>query len=92
MMFSTKVVTKLRRNRSGKLSRSRDVVGWVRVGGTVRTTSRTIRGRGVAEALREVEAWLRRAAAETRRKSRRRGARRRAASRPARRRRARSKA
>jgi hypothetical protein len=46
MRFSTKVVTKLCRNRSGNV-RGRDVVGWVRVGGTVRTTSRTIRGRGV---------------------------------------------
>ena len=40
MMFSTKVVTKSRRNRSGRISTSRDVVGWVRVGGKVKTTSR----------------------------------------------------
>jgi hypothetical protein len=64
MKFSTKVVTKARRNRSGRISRSRDVVGWVRVGETVRTTSRTIRGRGVAKAMREVQAWLRHAAKE----------------------------
>jgi hypothetical protein len=92
MMFSTKVVTKLRRNRSGKMSRSRDVVGWVRVGGKVRTTSRTIRGRGVAKALREVEAWLRRAAAESKRKRRSARGGRRPPSRGARRRRAKSKA
>jgi len=64
MVFSTKVVTKSRRNRSGRISTSRDVVGWVRMGETVLTTSRTIRGRGVEQALREVRAWLRRAAAE----------------------------
>jgi hypothetical protein len=91
MMFSTKVVTKLRRNRSGKMSRSRDVVGWVRVGGKVRTTSRTIRGRGVAKALREVEAWLRRAAAESKRKGRTARRRPRATPRAARRGRAKSK-
>jgi hypothetical protein len=34
----------------------------LRVGETVRTTSRTIRRRGVAKAVREVKAWLRRAA------------------------------
>ena len=62
MMFSTKVVTKSRRNRSGRISTSRDVVGWVRIGDTVKTTSRTIRGRGMAKALREVRAWLREAA------------------------------
>ena len=64
MMFSTKVVTKSRRNRSGRISTSRDVVGWVRLGEKVKTTSRTIRGRGMAKALREVRAWLRRAIAE----------------------------
>jgi hypothetical protein len=64
MMFSTKVVTKSRRNRSGRISTSRDVVGWVRVGDKVKTTSRTIRGRGMAKALREVRAWLREAAEE----------------------------
>ena len=92
MMFSTKVVTKMRRNRSGKMSRSRDVVGWVRVGGKVRTTSRTIRGRGMAKALREVEAWLRQAAAESKRKGRKARRGRRAPSRRARRGRAKSKA
>ena len=84
MMFSTKVVTKSRRNRSGRISTSRDVVGWVRVGGTVVTTSRTIRGRGLAKALREVRAWLKKAAAEHKRSSSRLRARRRATPRAAR--------
>ena len=87
MMFSTKVVTKSRRNRSGRISTSRDVVGWVRIGNTVVTTSRTIRGRGLAKALREVRAWLRREAEE--RTARAPRARRRGPSRVARRRRAR---
>jgi hypothetical protein len=73
MMFSTKVVTKSRRNRSGRISTSRDVVGWVRIGGKVKTTSRTIRGRGMAKALREVRAWLREAAAERKGRSLRTG-------------------
>ena len=90
MVFSTKVVTKSRRNRSGKMSRSRDVVGWVRVGGKVRTTSRTIRGRGVAKALREVRAWLRQAA-RPKRKGHGAGRGLRATSRAARRSRAKSK-
>ena len=64
MTFSTKVVTKSRRNRSGRISTSRDVVGWVRLGEKVKTTSRTIRGRGMAKALREVRAWLRQAIEE----------------------------
>jgi hypothetical protein len=74
MTFSTKVVTKSRRNRSGRISISRDVVGWVRLGEKVKTTSRTIRGRGMAKALREVRAWLRQAIAEDARRSARRGA------------------
>jgi len=64
MKLSTKLVTKSRRDRSGKLSRSRDVVGWVRLGDTVRTTSRTVKGRGVEKAKREVRAWLRKAVRE----------------------------
>jgi hypothetical protein len=40
------------------------VVGWVRLGEKVKTTSRTIRGRGMAKALREVRAWLRQAIEE----------------------------
>jgi hypothetical protein len=64
MKISTKLVTKSRRDRSGKLSRSRDVVGWVRLGDTVRTTSRTVKGRGVEKAQREVRAWLRKAVRE----------------------------
>jgi hypothetical protein len=74
MMFSTKVVTKSRRNRSGRISTSRDVVGWVRLGEKVKTTSRTIRGRGMAKALREVRAWLRRAIEEDARRTARRRA------------------
>ncbi len=76
MKLSTKLVTKSRRDRSGKLSRSRDVVGWVRLGETVRTTSRTVKGRGVAKAEREVRAWLRQAVREHEAKKRRRGTRR----------------
>jgi hypothetical protein len=78
MQLSTKVVTKSRRNRSGRISTSRDVVGWVRLGEKVKTTSRTIRGRGMAKALREVRAWLREAIeADARRTARRRASRKR---------------
>ena len=77
MMFSTRVVTKSRRNRSGRISTSRDVVGWVRLGEKVKTTSRTIRGRGMAKALREVRAWLRQAIEEDARRTRRRAGRKR---------------
>jgi hypothetical protein len=76
MKLSTKLVTKSRRDRSGKITRSRDVVGWVRLGETVRTTSRTVKGRGVEKAQREVRAWLRNAVREHEAASRRKRARR----------------